>query len=447
MNWGNRGVTDLTRGPIFQQLFWFSLPLLLGNLFQQLYSTADFLIVGLACGNISQAAVGASISLVHLLISATQGFAIGAGVLISHCFGAEETERARRAMHSAVVIGAALGIICMGIGFLFSRQILAWMQTPDDVLAEAADYFRIYSIGLFFMVMYNVGNGIFRALGNSRHPLYALITAVVINIVLDVLFIMGAGMGVKGAALATVFAQAASVVEELWVLFHTEERYRLKWKDMRIDTSVIGQMLKNAIPSSLQNSVVSLSNVLVQSYVNLFGSAAIAGFAAYNKLSGFAVLPAMSISLSLTTFVSQNMGARQLQRIRQGVWYGTIMLSTITAAASLLLLVFPHTLIGMFNPDTDVIGYGVAMARCAAPFLVLLGISHAMTGALRGLGQARVPMLVLAGTWCAMRVIWIWALIPIFYRIEVIYWGYPVTWVCSTALLYLCWRKLRPPEM
>lgn len=440
------GATDLTRGPIFRQLLLFSLPLLLGNLFQQLYNAVDFLIVGRVCSNAAQAAVGSSTSLVNLLIGATQGFAVGAGVIISQNFGKGDTPAMRRSIHTAALVGLWLGLLAMGISFLFSRAILTAMQTPDEVMGEAVAYFQVFSVGLFFMVLYNVGSGIFRAVGDNRHPLYALMTAVGLNLLLDLALVAGAGLGVRGAALATVLAQGISVLEEFWVLFHTDDRYRLSWRELHIDRQQLKPILKNALPSSVQNCIVSFSNVVVQSHVNQFGSAAMAGYAAYNKLSSFAVLPATSISLSLTTFASQNLGAGRNDRTCLGVRYGMTLISGITLAIGLVLVGFAPSLIGLFNPDGEVISYGVMMARRAAPFLILLGLSHALTGALRGIGQARVPMLALTLCWCVLRVVWITTLIHFWFDIRVIYWSYPVTWLCSTSVLYYSWRRLRPSK-
>ena len=432
---------DLTQGPILWELFCFAIPLLLGNLFQQLYNTADFMIVGHFCGNTAQAAVSSTVSLMNLLISATQGFAVGAGVIISMNYGAGKLEKMRKAAYTSITIGLIAGVIVMVIGFLFSRSILIWMQTPEQVLKESAAYFRILSIGLFFMVLYNVGNGLFRAIGDNRSPLIFLIVSVVCNIVLDLVFVAVFRLGVRGAATATVLAQGISVVFEYRSLFSSQCMYHLHFREIKIDREQLLPILRNAFPSGAQNCIVSFSNVVVQSYVNQFGELAMAGFGAYNKLGSFAVLPAMSISLSLTTFVSQNMGAEAYDRAKRCVWYGLGIVTVITGLFGAAITLLAEPSIALFNPDPQVIAYGAGMARRVAPFLILPGLSHGIAGALRGFGQAKIPMILLLVTWCFMRVAWIAGLNVFVHDIRVVYWAYPVTWVASTVLLGWAYRR------
>ena len=292
-------------------------------------------------------------------------------------------------------------------------------------MPDAAGYFQVFSVGLF----YNIGSSLFQAVGNNRRPLYYLILAVVLNIALDLLFVAG---GVRGAALATVIAQGCAAGGEFFVLLRTRELYRLRLDQMKIDWAQIGDIIRCALPSSLQNCVVSLSNVVVQSHVNQFGQLAMAGFGAYNKLGSFAVLPAVSTSLTLTTFTSQNLGAGNQERAGQGVWYGMALISGVTLFFSVIITGFAPWLIRLFNPDPAVISYGVAISRRVAPFLVLLGLSRALTGALRAAGRAKTPMLVLLLTWCLARVAWIGMFSSIWHDIRVVYWGYPITWVMSS---------------
>jgi putative MATE family efflux protein len=435
-------IIDLSQGPILSQLVYFSFPLLLGNLFQQLYNSMDFLIVGRVCGSTAQAAVSTSTSIVNLLISFTQGFAVGASIVISLHFGAKLYDQMRRSIHTAVVLGIGLGIISTTMGFVFSHSILTMIQTPPEALEEATEYFQIISIGLFFMVMYNMGSGIFRSLGDNRHPLYSLILSVILNTVLDLVLVAGLHMGVRGAAIATVIAQSASVTGEFWVLFRTDEFYHLNWNELKVDKKQLRAILKNAFPSAFQNCIISLSNVVVQANINQFGELAMAGFGSYSKLASFAVLPATSMSLSLTTFVSQNRGAKQYDRTKKGVHYGLILISAITMAIGLGMVVFGRPLVGLFNPDSAVIEYGIMMCQRAGPFLILLGLSHALTGALRGAGYAKIPLFVLALSWCLIRVLWILGLGLIWNDIRVVYWAYPVTWLCSTVILFVFYHKI-----
>lgn len=432
---------DLTQGPILWELFCFAIPLLLGNLFQQLYNTADFMIVGHFCGNTAQAAVSSTVSLMNLLISATQGFAVGAGVIISMNYGAGKLEKMRRGAYTSISIGLIAGLIVMTLGLLFSEPVLILMQTPTQVLQESSAYFRILSVGLIFMVLYNVGNSLFRAIGDNRSPLVFLIVSVVCNIFLDLIFVAVFHMGVRGAALATVLAQFISVICEYFRLFSPNCLYKLRLREVKIDVEQLLPILRNAFPSGAQNCIVSFSNVVVQSYVNQFGELAMAGFGAYNKLGNFAVLPAMSISLSLTTFVSQNIGAEEHARARRCVRYGLGMVAVITGAFSAAITLLAEPCLALFNPDPQVIAYGAGMARRVAPFLILPGFSHAMAGALRGFGQAKIPMISLLVTWCLMRVAWIAGLSTFYHDIRVVYWAYPVTWIASTVLLGWAYRR------
>lgn len=436
----NRGY-DLTQGPILWKLFCFAIPLLLGNLFQQLYNTADFMIVGHFCGNAAQAAVGSTGSLVSLLIGATQGFAVGAGVIISMNFGAEEHEKMRRGAYTSIAIALIAGALVMVLGLTCSKTILIWMQTPKNVLTEATQYFRILSVGLFFMVLYNVGNSMFRAIGDNRRPLIFLIVSVVCNLLMDFIFVAGFQMGVAGAALATVLAQAISVVFEYRSLFSAHCLYQLRWQEVRLDLEQLLPILRNAIPSGAQNCIVSFSNLVVQSYVNQFGELAMAGFGSYNKLGNFAVMPAMSIALSLTSFVGQNVGAKKPERAKSCVRYGMGMVVAITGILGVAIALLAEPCIALFNPDPQVIAYGAGMARRVAPFLILPGLSHAMAGALRGFGQSQIPMILLLVTWCLLRVAWISGLNLLLHDIRIVYWAYPVTWMASTLLLGIAYRR------
>ncbi|MEA4934644.1 MAG: MATE family efflux transporter [Lawsonibacter sp.] len=442
MNQHSNYITDLSNGPILSQLVYFSFPLLLGNLFQQLYNSMDFLIVGRVCGNAAQAAVSASTSIVNLLISFTQGFAVGAGIVISLHFGAKTYDQMRSSIHTAVVLGTGLGMLVTIMGFVFSHPILTMIKTPPEALEEATAYFQILSIGLFFMVMYNVGSGIFRALGDNRHPLYSLILSVILNTILDLILVAGFHMGVRGAAFATIIAQGASVASEYLVLFRTDDSYRLNWSELRVDVKQLRTILENAFPSAVQNCIVSLSNVVVQANINQFGELAMAGFGSYTKLASFAVLPATSMSLSLTTFVGQNRGAQHYSRTKKGVQYGLVLISTITMVIGLGMVVFARPLIGLFNSDPAVIKYGIMMCRRAGPFLIFLGLSHALTGALRGAGYAKIPLAVLTVSWCLIRVIWILGLSLVWNDIRIIYWSYPITWLCSTGVLFVFYPKI-----
>lgn len=431
---------QLTEGAIFPTLLAFTLPILVGNLVQQLFNTTDLLIVGNFCGSAALAAVGASASIINLYIGAAQGFAIGAGVVISNHLGARNQTAMVRSVHTAVLISAMIGSTLALISFCFSRWILQLMHTPDSVLPLSIQYFRIYSVGLFFLALYNIGSGIFRAWGNTRLPLYYLIASAVLNVVLDLLFVGVFKMGVKGAALASTFSQALSAGLCFISLFSKNSLCPLQLENMKIDSNEMHLILRNALPGSFQNCIVSLSNVVVQSNVNAFGELAIAGFVTYNKLGSFAVLPAIGLSMSITTFVSQNLGAGKYDRINYGIRIGGIFAALVTGFIGGLVTITAPQAIGLFNDEAEVIRIGTMMAHRVAPFLSLLGISHVLAGALRGAGLSRAPMIILIATWCIFRMIWIYGFIHIVPDIRIIFWAYPVTWISSVLALYWYWR-------
>lgn len=427
---------DLTQGSVFWRLLQFSMPLLLGNIFQQFYNTVDFLVVGNFCGSASLAAVSSSTSIVNLFIGASQGFAIGSGVVISRYLGAKLQQEMRRSIHTIVVVGALLGSIITIFSQIMSRTILIWMDTPITVLPESTEYFRIFSFGLFFMVMYNIGSGILHAVGDSLMPLYYLIISTLLNIVLDIVLVAVFDMGIRGVALATVIAQAVSVLLEFAYLFWVRTAYQLRICELQIHREQLISIMQNALPSSLQNCIVAMSNVVVQANVNVFGELAMAGFGSYNKLGSFAVLPATSMSMTLTTFISQNLGAKQYDRVRRGVRLGLLFTCAITMLIGGGIVIFAPELIALFNSEPDVIRYGTMMAYRVAPFLFLLGLSHALTGTLRGAGLAKVPMIVLTVFWCGLRILWMSVLSHIWQDIRVVFWAYPITWLGSTLVIY-----------
>ena len=305
----------MTSGSIPKQMVFFALPILLGNLFQQLYNTVDSLIVGNFLGSQALAAVSSSGNIIFLMIGFFNVVAIGAGVVISRYFGAREIERMQNAIHTTVAFGLIVSFIMTLIGVFFTPTLLRWMGTPDSVMAASVTYFKIYFLGSFGSIMYNFFVGILQAVGDSKHSLYYLIVSSVVNIVLDLFFIAVLKMGVGSAALATIISQYISAGLCLYLLLTTKGTHRIVPSKVKIHKELLGEILKYGLPSGFQNSIIGLANVVVQSNINSFGDMAMAGCGAYSKIEGFAFLPITSFTMALTTFVGQNLGARQYDRV------------------------------------------------------------------------------------------------------------------------------------
>ena len=433
---------DLTKGPIGKQILQFTVPLLLGNIFQQFYNAADTVIVGKFVGKEALAAVGSSGALINLLVSILMGVAVGAGVVVSRYYGAKQYTEMRATIHTTIAFGLISGAAMSVLGVAITPVILRWMQTPESVMASSVLYFRIYFAGVLTTVMYNVGSGIYRALGDSKRPLYFLIISTIINIILDLLFVAVFHMGIGGAAIATVVAQGLSMVLVFYKMMREDTVYRVSWREIRIHKRFLRQIIAIGLPSGIQNGIVSLSNVVVQSNINSFGDIAMAGCGAYNKLDGFALLPAGSFSLALSTFVSQNIGAEQYDRAKKGAAFGLIAAMVISELAGVLIYFTAPQLVGFFNDDPEVIRYGVLMARNIVFAYALVAYSNAMAGVLRGAGLSRVPMFVMVGCWCVLRVIWIQIMVPLTQDIRVVFWSYPITWAVSVTILTIYFFKV-----
>ncbi len=433
---------DLTKGPIGKQILQFTVPLLLGNIFQQFYNAADTVIVGKFVGREALAAVGSSGALINLLVSILMGVAVGAGVVVSRYYGAKQYTEMRATIHTTIAFGLIAGAVMSVLGVAITPVILRWMQTPESVMASSVLYFRIYFAGVLTTVMYNIGSGIYRALGDSKRPLYFLIISTIINIVLDLLFVAVFHMGIGGAAVATVVAQGLSMVLVFYKMMREDTVYRVSWREIRIHRRFLRQIIAIGLPSGIQNGIVSLSNVVVQSNINSFGDIAMAGCGAYNKLDGFALLPAGSFSLALSTFVSQNIGAEQYDRAKKGAAFGLVAAMAISELAGVFIYFAAPQLVGFFNDDPEVIRYGVLMARNIVFAYALVAYSNAMAGVLRGAGLSRVPMFVMVGCWCVLRVLWIQIMIPLTQDIRVVFWSYPITWTVSVTILTIYFFKV-----
>ena len=431
----------MTEGSIWKSILLFSVPLILGNMLQQLYNTADSIIVGNFVGSNALAAVGSSGSPIFLLIGFSQGIAVGAGVVVSQFLGAKDREGAHTAVHTSLALSAILGAILTVCGVAVSRALLTAMNTPAEVLEDAVLYMRLYFGGVLFSVVYNMAAGILNAAGNSKRSLLYLGVASITNIVLDLVLIAGCKMGVAGAAIATDISQLVSCVLSLRFLMRVEDDYRVTAKEVRVHKKMAVRIIKVGLPTGIQNMVISFSNVLVQASVNSYGAAAMAGFAAYMKIDGFNILPVSSISMAATTFVGQNYGAGRLDRVKRSVWVTLAIGVIYTLCTGAALLAGQDAILHLFTADEAVVTYGKLAMRWFCPFYFLLSILHGLAGAVRGTGASIPPMVVLLVSLCLFRVVWIQFLLPFFSGIEGVFILYPVSWGLGALLMILyAWK-------
>ena len=432
----------MTQGPIWKRITYFALPIFLGNLFQQMYNTADSLIVGNFLGKNALAAVSSTGSLIFMLIGFLSGIAIGAGVVISRYFGGNKLEEMSKAVHTTVAFGLVAGVVMTAVGVGLSPQILRWMDTPENVMYNSQLYLSIYFMGSLGSVMYNACVGIMQAVGDSRHPLYYLIVSSVVNVVLDLFFIAVLGMGVDGAAWATIIAQYVSAIMCLWRLLRVKDNYRVELRKIRFHWDMLKRVVRFGLPSGVQNSIIAIANVVVQSNINHFGDAAMAGVGAYSKIEGFGFLPITSFTMAMTTFVGQNLGAGQIERTKRGARFGTITSVILAELIGVAVFIFAPQLIAAFDTSPDVIAYGVDKARTSVLFYCLLAFSHAMASILRGAGKAVVPMFVMMICWCIIRVSFLAIAVPLTGSIQMVYWVYPLTWFLSSVTFLWYYRRM-----
>lgn len=433
--------TLMTEGPIWEKITFFAIPIFLGNLFQQMYNTADSLIVGNFLGSNALAAVSSSGNLIYLMIGFFSGIALGAGVVIARYFGARDQENVEKAVHTTVAFGIVASVVLTIVGVFFAPQILIWMKTPANVMPESTAYFRVYFMGSAGFVMYNMFVGILQAVGDSKHPLYYLILSSVINVVLDLLFIAGFGMGVEGAALATDISQVVSAVFCMIQLMRSKTEYRLVLRRIRFEWEILKKIIRFGLPSGFQNSIIAIANVVVQSNINSFGEMAMAGCGAYSKIEGFGFLPITSFTMALTTFVSQNLGAKDYERTKKGARFGIVCAMVLAELIGIIIFVAAPVFTAAFDRTPEVIVFGTERARTAALFYCLLAYSHSVAAVLRGAGKSVIPMIVMMIFWCVIRVAVLTGISFVYPSIIVVYWIYPLTWTLSSIAFFIYYRK------
>ena len=428
--------SDMTEGNIWMHMIRFSLPMAIGLLFQQLYNTVDTLVVGQFVGKQAQAAVGSTGPIINTVVGFCAGLATGASVVISQRYGAHDREGLSRAVHTTVALTFLLCVVTTLFGQAIILPMLRFMQTPEDVIGESGQYLTIYFAGISGILFYNLGSGILRAVGDSRRPLFFLILSALLNTALDLLFVLAFGMKVDGVALATVLSQVLSAILILVTLSREKGDYGIRWRRVRVNRESLRQILRIGLPSSIQAAVTSFSNVFVQSYINYFGSACMAGYGVYGKIDAFALIPVQSISMSSTTFVGQNWGANQPGRAREGVRVATLMSLISTAVLGLVVFVLARPLMTLFSPEEDVIEYGIRFIHIVTPFYLAVCFNQIYAGALRGVGDATMPTVIMLASFVVFRQIYLAVTRALGGGFVAVALAYPVGWIlCSTLLL------------
>ena len=432
----------IVEGVIWQQLLIFFFPILLGTFFQQLYNTADAMIVGKYVSKQALAAVGgATGNLINLIVGFFIGLASGATVIISQFFGARQDRQVSRTVHTALAMAVAAGIFLTVVGLLLAPWMLTLLDTPQDVMEPALIYIRIYFLGMVPSLIYNVGSGILRAVGDSRRPLYFLIVACLTNIVLDVLFVVGCDMGVAGAAWATILSQTVSAVLVILVLARSHTACRLDLRRIRFHGDLLRRIVRIGLPMGLQSVMYSISNVMIQAYINGFGTDVSAAWSAWGRLDGFFWMVLNAFGISVTTFVGQNFGAEKYDRVKKGVRECLLMAFAAAAGFSTVLLLFGRQLFGIFTNEAAVVDAGMLVLRNIAPYFVTYVCVEILSGALRGAGESLVPtMLTLFGV-CLLRLLWLLVFVPMDRTIQRTVFSYPMTWTVTSLLFILYYLK------
>lgn len=431
----------MTEGNIGKQLVLFAIPLLIGNLFQQLYNTVDSIVVGNYVGGQALAAVGTSTPIVNLLIGLFMGIAAGAGVIISRFYGARKLEELSSAVHTFAAFTLIVGVVMTVFGVLCSGMFLHLIGVPQEIFEDSNTYLKIYFGGVLFTMIYNSGSGILRAVGDSRNPLIFLVVSSVINVILDLVFVIKFKMGTAGVAWATLIATAVSAVLVVIVLVRSKDAYQLSLTKIRIDSGMLFEIIRIGIPSGLQSMIVSFSNTLVQGYVNRFNYAAIAGFSSANKFDNFLGLPSQSFSLAITTFVGQNLGAKKIDRVKRGVNVCLFMSMLMVIVIGIPAFIYAESCIKIFVDDPEVIRIGSTMMRTVIPFYAVLCINQTLMGAIRGAGVTTVPMFLSVFCYCVVRQLFLGVCMPIFNSVNVVFWSYSITWTLCSLLYVIYYRK------
>ncbi len=430
-------VKDLTTGPIGREILAFAIPLFLGQLLQQLYNVADAWVVGNFADNNAFAAVSSTGSMTFLVIGFFNGVATGGGVVISKYFGAKNYAAVDKAVHTNFLFGIIASVLATGVGLAIVPWLLRLMKTPDEVMPESLTYLRIYFAGVSTIIMYNIGMAIMRALGDSIHPLYYLILSSIVNIILDLLFVAVLGWGVAGAGIATVIAQGISAILCIVRMCRLDGIGRLRLSSLKYYPDYMGEVIAQGLPNGVQNSVISIGNMVVQTNINSFGSYAMSGVGAYSKIEGFAFLPITSMSISLPTFIGQNLGAKKYDRAKKGAAFGIVSGVLMAEIIGVIFFNFAPQLLRFFVNVDEAVLIGEGHAKRISLFFCLLAFSHCAAGVLRGCGKSIVPMITMLAFWCGVRIAYVTITLHFIPRFSVISWAYPLTWSLSSIVFLL----------
>lgn len=437
-------VNGITEGVIWKQLLLFFFPIVLGTFFQQMYNTADAIIVGKSVGKEALAAVGGSTgTLINLLVGFFVGLASGASVIIAQLFGARQAQDVSRAVHTTIALALASGALLTAAGLLCSGVILEWMGTPQEVMTYALPYLNIYFLGMIPQLVYNIGSGVLRAVGDSRRPMLFLICAAMANIVLDVVLVLGFEMGVRGAAIATVISQVVSAVLILASLCHAQPVYRLSLAKIRLHGDMLLRIVRIGLPAGLQSVMYSLSNMIIQASVNGFGTDVMAAWTAYGKIDGLYWMMISAFGVAITTFAGQNFGARRYDRMRRSVRVCLGIAAGVTLVMSALTLLIGRPMLGMFTDDAHVVETGMSIIRLIAPTWITYLCIEILSGAMRGAGDSLVPTLMTLTGVCLMRVFWVTVIVPRMHQLPVLMLSYPITWVITSAMFVVYYLRGR----
>ena len=434
---------DMTTGNITRHIISFALPLLIGNIFQQLYNTVDTWVVGKFVSNEAYAAVGTVGPITNMLIGFFMGLSSGAGVVISQYYGAKRFAEVEKTVHTAITMTLILGIAFTGLGLFMTPYMLTLMKTPENVLPESTAYLTIYFSGILGLMLYNIGAGVLRAVGDSKRPFYYLVVCAVMNTVLDLVFVIQFKMGVKGVALATILSQATSAILVMITLLRTDECIRLRLKRLRLHWEMLKKIFRVGIPAAIQMAITAFSNIFVQSYINFFGDNCMSGWTTYAKVDQLLFLPMQSIALASTTFVGQNLGCNQVERAREGVRKALTISLISTVVLMVPVLIFSPEIVAFFNSKSEVVQYGSMLLRWLSPFYVLCCFNQIYSGALRGAGNSKAPMIFMLASFVAFRQIYLFAMSNIWNEIIPIAMSYPAGWLLCSILTGVYYHKVR----
>ena len=434
---------DMTQGNITRHIIQFALPLLVGNIFQQLYNTVDTWVVGNFVSNEAFSAVGSVGPIVNMLIGFFMGLSSGAGVVISQYYGAKKYEDVERTVHTAIVMTLGLGVAFTFLGLSMIPYMLRLMKTPENVMPESTAYLTIYFSGILGLMLYNIGAGILRAVGDSKRPFYFLVVCALLNTALDLVFVLVFRMGVRGVALATILSQGVSALLVMITLLRTDECIKLQLRKLAIHWEFLKKIFRVGIPAAIQMAITAFSNIFVQSYINYFGADCMSGWTAYSKVDQLLFLPMQSIALASTTFVGQNLGCNQADRARKGVRTSVLLGIASTVVLMIPVMAFAEPVVAFFNSKAEVVAYGSLLLRWMSPFYVLCCFNQIYSGALRGAGNTKAPMIIMLCSFVAFRQVYLFLMARICNEIIPIAMSYPAGWLLCSSLTLIYYRKVK----